>query len=236
MVKRRVSTCVSSGLAILAGSLSFMGSAQNVTLVNEGFEGDTNVFGAGTYTYSSNYTMPNLLIPAGGLKYMKGGPGVTGQVSTNTFPLSVSLLSGGINGAQIDSGSIGYNLYSQFSTYRVQGDFAALRVQFLDAGDSPVGLELSLGGAAFTNALGSGNNGTYPDARDWGADSLSGIVPGGARSARITIEATKTATGTAIDGYVDNVNVSLSIIPEPHLAGLVGAGGALLAMARRRRR
>src|SRR4029078_10901993 len=90
------------------------------------------------------------------------------------------LLSGGITGAQIDTGQISYNLYSQFSTYRLQGDYSTLFVQFLDGSSNPIGSLLSLGGSAFTSALVSGNNGSYPDARDWGADLRLGIVPVGA--------------------------------------------------------
>jgi hypothetical protein len=236
MLKRRVSTSVSSGLAILAGALSFTGSAQNVVLVNEGFEGATNLFSAGTYNYSQNYTMPNLLSPAGGLVYMKGGAGVTGQVSENLYPLTVNLVSGGITGSQIDAGSVRYNLYSQFSTYRQQTDFAELRVQFLNAANGTLGTQLTIGGAAFTAALGTGNNGTYTDAHNWGADSLSGLVPPGARSATVTIRAVKEAGGTAIDGYVDNVLVSLNVVPEPGLAALVAMGGGLLLTGRKRRR
>lgn len=236
MLKRRVSASVCSGLAILAGSLSFLGSAQSVILVSEGFEGATNLFSAGTYAYSQNYTMPNLLTPGGGLLYFKGGPGVNGQVSENVYPLTVSLMGGGISTTQIDDGSIRCDLYSQFSTYLFQGDYAELRVQFLDAANSPLGAELSVGGAAFTAALGSGNNGFYLDARDWGADSLAGIVPAGARSATVTIRAQKAAEGLAIDGYVDNVTVSLNVVPEPGLTALAAIGGGLLSTVRRRRR
>jgi len=73
-----------------------------------------------------------------------------------------------------------------------------------------MGVLLSLGGAAFTSALGSGNYGNYPDARDWGADSQAGIVPAGARFAGVSIQAVKVDVGTAIDGYVDNVNISIN--------------------------
>jgi hypothetical protein len=236
MRKRGVSTSVCSGLAILAGSLTFMGSAEAASIVSENFEGASNIFGAGTYNYSQNYTMPNLLSPGGGLKYMNGGAGVTGAVSTNKFSTgALSLLSGGITGAQIDGGLISYNLYSQFSTYRLQGDYSTLFVQFFDAGSSPLGPRLAIGGAAFTAALGSGNNGSYPDARDWGADSLAGLVPSGARFAGFTIEAVKTAGGTAIDGYVDNVSFSISLVPEPGTAGLLGLGAGIFALMRRRR-
>jgi hypothetical protein len=234
--KRNHSTSACSGLAILAGSLTFMGGAQAATILSEGFEGASNAFGAGTYNYSQNYTMPNLLSPGGGLRYMNGGAGVTGQASTNLFSAgSLSLLTGGITASQIDGGSISYNLYSQFSTYRSQGDHATLFVQFFDGSSLPIGSPLTLGGPLFTAALGSGNNGSYTDARDWGADSLLGIVPGGARSVSVFIEAVKTPGGTAIDGYVDNVNIGISVIPEPGVGALFALGGGLLALRRRRR-
>jgi len=136
---------------------------------------------------------------------------------------------------------ITYNLYSQFSTYRFQpvgtgqSDYATFFVQFRDVGSNPIGAPLSLGGQAFTYALGSGNNGQYPDARDWGADSAAGIVPAGARFASVSIQEIKSAPGSAIDGYVDNVNVSLNPVPEPGAIGLFGLGGGLLALVRRRR-
>ncbi|MFO1513513.1 MAG: PEP-CTERM sorting domain-containing protein [Verrucomicrobiota bacterium] len=238
MRKRSVIKPVCSGLAILAGSFSFMGSAQAITLLSENFEGASNLFGVGTYNYSQNYTMPNLLVPAGGLKYMNGGPGTTGSVSTSIFTATgspLSLLTGGITGAQIDSGSITYNLYAQFSTYRQQNDNGTLSVQFLDAGSNPLGAALTIGGATFVSALGSGNNGSYADARDWGADSLAGIVPSGARFATVQILETKTAAGTAIDGYMDNINVSIAVVPEPGSVALLALGGGLVAWARRRR-
>jgi hypothetical protein len=228
---------VCSGLAILAGSFSFIGSAQAVTLLSEDFEGTGNVFSAGTYTYASGYTKPNLLAPAGGLQYMKGGGGTGGAVSTNFFTATgspLSLLTGGITGGQIDGGLISYNLYAQFSTYRSQGDYSTLTLQFLDSSSSPLGSLLTIGGSAFTSALGSGPFGNYTDARDWGADVLAGIVPSGARSAAIQVIAVKAATGTAIDGYMDNVNVSITGVPEPSSVALLALGGGLVAWARRR--
>ncbi len=229
---------VCSGLAILAGSFSFVGSAQAVTLLSEDFEGGANVFGAGTYNYAQNYTMPNLLVPAGGLKYMKGGAGIGGSASTNIFTATgspLSLLTGGITGGQIDGGLVSYNLYAQFSTYRLQGDYSTLTLQFLDSSSSPLGSLLTIGGSAFTSLLGSGNNGNYADARDWGADTLAGIVPSGARSATVQVLAVKVPTGGAIDGYMDNINISITGVPEPSAVALLALGGGLAAWARRRR-
>ena len=244
MRKRSANTRVSSGLAILAGSLTFMGSAQAVTLVSEGFEGVGgvgNVFGAGIYTYASSYTMPNLLTPAGGLNYLRGGAGINGSVSTNIFVATgspLSLLTGGITALDIDGGAVSYNLYAQFSTYRQQNDHGTLSVQFLDAGSSPIGLSLNIGGAAIVSGLGMGISGygdpDFTDMRDWAADSLTGIVPAGARFASVQILEVKTPGGTAIDGYMDNVNFSI-VIPEPGSVALVALGAGLFAFLRRRR-
>ncbi|MEO6033920.1 MAG: PEP-CTERM sorting domain-containing protein [Verrucomicrobiota bacterium] len=239
MRKKSVITPICSGLAILAGSFSFMGTAEAFTLLSEDFEGASNLFGTGTYNYSQNYTMPNLLSPGGGIKYMNGGAGVNGAVSTNTFTATgspLNLLTGGITGAQIDSGLISYNIYAQFSTYRLQNDNGTLSVQFLDAGSSPLGSALNIGGPAFVSALGSGNNGSYTDARNWAADSLAGVVPSGARFASVQIFEVKTAPGTAIDGYMDNVNFSINPVPEPGTIALFALGGGLAALASRRRR
>lgn len=110
-----------------------MGTAQAVTLLSEGFEGGANVFGAPTYNYSSLYTMPNLLTPAGGLKYLNGGPGINGSVSTNIYTATgspLSLLTGGITGAQIDASLVSYNLYAQFSTYRSRTTMAPFPFSF----------------------------------------------------------------------------------------------------------
>lgn len=239
MRKKTVITPVCSGLAILAGSFSFLGDAQAVTLLSEDFEGGVNVFGATTYNYASTYTMPNLLTPGGGLQYMKGGPGINGSVSTNTFSAgSIDLLTGGITGGDIDGGIVNYNLYAQFSSYRTQGDHATLSVQFLDAGSLALGSPLQIGGAAFVSSLGMGISGygdpDYVDMRDWAADSLAGIVPSGARFATVQVFDVKTPSGTAIDGYMDNVSFSIAV-PEPGALTLFALGGGLAALARRRR-
>lgn len=236
MRKKSVITPVCSGLAILAGSFSFMGDAQAVTLLSEGFEGGANVFGTGTYAYADGYTLANSLTPGGGLQYMKGGPGINGSVSTNTFSAgSINLLTGGITGGDIDGGTIGYNIYAQFSSYLTQGDYATLSVQFLDAASSPLGSSLKIGGDAFTAALPTGVIGSYTDAKAWGADSLAGIVPLGARFATVQIFAVKTAGGTAIDGYMDNITFTIDAVPEPSSVALLALGGGLALLGRRRR-
>jgi len=237
MRKKSVITPVCSGLAILAGSFSFMGDAQAVTLLSEDFEGGANVFNTGTYNYAANYTLANLLTPGGGLKYMKGGPGISGSVSTNIFSAGgpINLLTGGITGGDIDGGTIGYNIYAQFSSYLTQGDYATLSVQFLDAASSPLGSSLQIGGDAFTAALPTGAIGSYTDAKAWGADSLAGIVPLGARFATVQIFDVKTAAGTAIDGYMDNISFTIDAVPEPSSVALLALGGGLALLGRRRR-
>lgn len=220
-----------------------MGTAQAVTLVDEGFEGGSNLFAAPTYNYSTTYTMPNSLSPAGGLKYLNGGAGINGSASTNVFTATgspLSLLTGGITGGQIDGGLVTYNLYGQFSTYRQQNDHGTLAVQFLDAGSTPIGSQLRIGGPAIVSGLGMGISGygnpDYVDMRDWAADFLAGLVPAGARFASVQIFEVKTASGVNTDGYMDNLNFSIAVVPEPSTVALVALGGGLVALARRRRR
>ena len=214
---------IRSALAILAGSLTFMGTAEAVTILSENFEGGSgvgNFFGCSTYNYSALYTMPSLLTPGGGGKYANGNPPKVAGVATNTFtaPLA-NLVTGGITAGQIDAGQVICNLYAQFSTYRFQGDYATLSVQFLDGSSAPLGLPIQIGGAAFAGALGMGISGygnpDFTDMRDWGADSLVGVVPATARSAEVKIIAVKTAGGTSNDGYVDNVKIDITTGTAP---------------------
>src|SRR5690242_19517589 len=99
---RRPPSPTASAASLLAGGVLFTGPASAAVLLNEGFEG-VNVFGMPTYLYSQNYTLPNSLTPGGDLRYGTAGPGVTGQVSTNTFLVApFSLTTGtGITTAQI---------------------------------------------------------------------------------------------------------------------------------------
>lgn len=127
----------------------------------------------------------------------------------------------------------GDKLTAQFSTYRHQLDFAQLSVQFLDGASGPIGSPLVLGSEALVTALPRANNGTYANAVEWGVISLAGTVPSLARSISVTIFETKTPEGTAIDGYVDNINLSIEAIPEPATVALSGLAGLLLLHRRR---
>jgi hypothetical protein len=227
------SSASASAAAILAGGVLFSGPASATIIFSEGFEGPTNAFGMSTYAYSQNYTMPN---PFGGdLRYATCGAGVNGQVSTNVFQLPrLSLTAGsGVSSGQIDSGSASYDFRSDFSTYRFQGDYAQISITFKNAADSPVGTPIVLGGQAFSAALASGQFGNYPDARAWGESAMQGIVPAGARQLEVTLSGTKTAGGTAIDGYVDNVSFAVAV-PEP-ATFVMGAFGVVVCLHRRRR-
>jgi len=233
---RTPSSSIASAAAILAGGVLFTGPARAALLLSEDFEALENAFGMGTYAYSQNYTLPNTLTPDGGLQYGRSGNGIPNQVSTNSFPLApLSLTAGtGITATQIDSGLGRYDFRGQFSTWRLQGDYAQIDITFKDAANVAIGNPVTIGGAAFTAALAAGQNPKYTDARAWGESALQGIVPTGARTLDVILSATKTADGTAIDGYVDNISLTIVPVPEPTTFGLVGC--AALGWLRRRRR
>jgi hypothetical protein len=226
------SSSLASAAAILAGGVLFTGPANAAIVFSEDFEG-INAFGMGTYMYSQNYTLPNYLTPGGGLLYGNGGTGITGQVSTNSFPLPapLSLTAGtGISSAQIDAGLAAYDFRGQFSTYKLQGDFAQLSVTFKNGANVQVGNTITLGGSAFTDGLAIG----LGSARAWGQSAMQGAIPAGARTLDVVLTAQKAAEGTAIDGYVDNITLSVAPVPEPTTFALIGC--AALGWLRRRRR
>lgn len=218
--------------AILTGAFAFTGEAEAVTLLSENFEGATNVFSMPTYAYSAGYTAANTLTPSGGANYAHGGAGTNGAVSTNTYSATgnpVSLISGDVTAAAVDASGVAFNFYAQFSTYLGQVDYAQVTVTFLNGSNTAIS-SVSLGGEAFTAALTPAGSA----AKNWAADTSTGLVPAGARSVSFTVSETKSAGGTNIDGYLDNVQFSASPVPEPSATAL--ALGTLALAARRRRR
>jgi hypothetical protein len=228
-MKRRFHSSITTAAAILTGGLLFSGPVSAAVVFSEDFEGATNQFGMPTYAYSQNYTEPNGLTPVGGVNYGHGGAGVNGSVSTNTFgPVSVSIVTLELPTGAIDSGLGTYNFYAHFSTYLAQNDYAEITLTFKDGANADVGSPVAIGGSAFVSGLGSGASG-----REWGANSLSGAIPAGARSASILLAQTKSAGGTNIDGYVDNISLNVQPVPEPGTASLLLLGVAGLLRRRR---
>jgi hypothetical protein len=210
------------GLSIIAGGLSFVGSASAIDIVIDGsYESSTNslsgVVGVGgndaagidggwthfsSYAYSANYTQPG---PAGsGQVYLR--PYDSGGGSS--FVTQTNSLSRAITTAQIDGSQGQFTLSAWFSTYHGQNDYSDLTLQFMDASFAPTGSPVAIGGAAFVAALpgGSGN-------RAWGKDTKTGLVPPGARYASISTQSH--ALAGQPDGYVDLValDVAAGFVP-----------------------
>lgn len=178
-----------------------------------------------TYAYSLNYTGP---APGGaGTNYWFGG---------GADPLATQNIDLSGNAVQIDLGLINYDLSAYFSTYRVQGDYGTVNTIFLDVANMSLG-SASVGGAAFVGALAVLDNGTYPDARAWGQDATSGLVPMGTRTIRIELDGFKAPPGSTCDGYIDLLGLQIHQVPEPGtvaLFGLAALGGLTLRWWRRR--
>jgi hypothetical protein len=201
------------GLSIIAGGLSFVGSASATDIVIDGsYESSTNnsittkKFTGGndtagidggwthfsTYAYIAGYTQAGP--PGSGQVYLRPyndsiGSSVVGQTNSLTRAITT---------AQIDGSQGQFNLSAWFSTYHGQNDYSDLTLQFLDAAFAPTGPTVAIGGLAFVTALpGGGGN------RAWGQDTKTGLVPPGARYASITT--TAHALAGSPDGYVDLV-------------------------------
>jgi hypothetical protein len=218
--------------AAVTGVLPSQGADLNQNLVaNPSFEDvsgtSANIWGGNvsTYAYTLNYTLGTA--PGGGARYWNGG---------GADPLAFQLIDLAGNAAQIDAGQINYNLSSFFSGYRTQRDSATVRALFLDATSGQLG-SASIGGLAFVESLPLGDNGVYADARGWGQDSFSGLLPAGTRTVRLELDSEKEpGVGEVSDGYVDLVDFQIVAVPEPGTISLVALGllGGWMCIRRRR--
>lgn len=216
---------------ILTLALATTAMSGAATLINEGFEGGSNVFNLPTYAYTEGYTLTNTLVPAPGLRYAHGGNPAGGNnvAFTQTFSIPTLMLTAfGFTTEQIDAGTVGFNIASQFSTYQGQNDHAVISLQFRDGSSQPIGSPVEIGGSAFVTALAGGTGN-----RSWSSASQDGLVPAGARELVVTLAETKTPQGAYIDGYVDNVRLDMNVVPEPGSA-MLGLVGGLLILRRRK--
>lgn len=209
------------GLAILAGGLAFVGTAQAIDLIIDGsFENTTGTgivrnggtanpgVGGGwttfsTYLYSTEYANAG---PAGcGLQFLR--PYAPSQSITQSVSLTAST---SLTPTDIDGGQGRYKVSAWFSSYLTQGDYSVLTVDFLDASSSVVGSSVPLGGLDFVAAIPNGPSptGKYPNGKDWAQDSQSATIPSGARTAEVVV--TATAVSGQPDGYVDLVSLDVS--------------------------
>jgi len=179
------------GLAVLAGGLAFVGSAEATELIIDGsFENTTTSpnnpvvkvggtdnpsVGGGwsvfsTYLYSTQYTLP---LSGGGLQFLRPYPSGTYQIaqsSTNMTQTASLTATTTLTPARIDGGLGRFTLSAWFCTYRADNDYSDVTLKFLDAANAVVGDSLVIGGSNFVSNLPYKDNGRYSDARDWGKD------------------------------------------------------------------
>jgi len=212
------------GLSIIAGGLSFVGSASATDIVIDGsYESSTNnpistkKFTGGNDTAGIDGGWTHFSTYAYIAGYTQAGPAGSGQVYLRPYNDSIgssvvgqtNSLTRAITTAQIDGSQGQFNLSAWFSTYKGQNDYSDLTLQFLDATFIPTGSPVALGGLAFVSALPGGSG-----FRAWGKDTRTGVVPPGARYASITTVAHTSLAGSP-DGYVDLValDVTAGFVP-----------------------
>ena len=210
-----------NGLAILAGGLAFVGSAQAIDVIidgnlenttgsgivrnggtaNPGVGGGWSTFS--TYLYSTEYANPG---PANcGIQFLR--PYAPNQTVTQLVSLTALT---GLTPTDIDGGQGRYTVSAWFSSYLTQGDYSVLTVDFLDASSGVVGSSVPLGGRDFVAAIPNEPSltGKYANGKDWAKDSQNGTIPSGARTARVVI--TSTAVAGQPDGYVDLISLDIA--------------------------
>jgi hypothetical protein len=131
-------------------------------------------------------------------------------------------VSAGPTAAAIATGTARYNLSAFMSSYFNDTDFANAHIDFLNSTGG------SLGTALLSDPDFGPNN-------VWNLNSLSGLVPVGTATMRLSLFGTRTAGGAGADGYIDNVVLSVTAVPEPSAVGVAG-GVFLFTLLRKRRR
>jgi hypothetical protein len=131
-------------------------------------------------------------------------------------------VSGGPTAVAIAAGTARYDLSAFMSSYLNDTDIGHASVDFLDESGGTLDI------AVLSDPDFGPNN-------VWNLNTLSGDVPAGTTMLRLSLYGTRTAGGAGPDGYIDNVALSVTVVPEP--GGLAIAGGLSgLMLARRRRR
>jgi len=228
-----------TGLAILAGGLSFVGAANAIDLIlNGSFEAITggtpnsyNSITDGTLagwdglisgiSYGFNY-FSGPVIPASenpGLAHSWNQDGDTNHASGYTIPLTQTVnLTNGVSAANIDAGMGQYTFSAWMSSYTLQNDQPYLTVQFFDASTNHVGGTAvfdRLHSLFFTSfAVDFPSPSVFNDTQihDWAKYVKTAAIPPLARTATIGIQHSPngTLTGRA-DSYVDLVKLDVTV-------------------------
>jgi hypothetical protein len=231
-----------SGLLVMAGSSGAAPLGSNL-VVNGGFE---NVNLQSTGDYNSPQILDWLGMPAFAYSH-DGSSSSTGLVpnyadgaqppgaghwyftANNATPATDINFPGGFfqnidvsagpTGAAIATGTARYNLSAFMSSYLNDSDFGNAHIDFLN----------STGGSLGTALLSDNDPGPN---NVWNLNSLSGLVPVGTATMRLSLFGTRVFGGA--DGYIDNVALSITGVPEPSI-GIAGGLFALVLTRRRRR-
>jgi hypothetical protein len=129
-------------------------------------------------------------------------------------------VSAGPTASAIATGTARYNLSAFMSGYLNDNDFGNAHINFLN----------SSGGSLGTALLSDSDPG--PD-NIWNLNSLSGLVPVGTATMRLSVFGTPVNFGP--DGYIDNVTLSITGVPEPSAMAIAGGFFALTVLRKRRR-
>jgi hypothetical protein len=181
--------------------------------------------GLGTnYAYAHSTGYANGTLASGGLyffnpNFASGVPG--GDVRNPGEVAQLIDVSSGDTAAAIASGTAAFSLSGYFSSYRDQGDIGFMQIDFLDGASMMLGSPVVLSDS---------------DATTWTFESTSGAVPVGTASILVSLYGSNPFTGGGPDGYIDNVSLVISAVPEPTTIALAGLGCVGLGLLSRHRR
>ena len=229
----------------------FAGSAGASTVFTEGFEGAdasaqwTNAFS--TYNSGSNWSgSDHGQMPSGGAKY---GNLINGSVNGGprlTIAFDMAGLLTGSELSAVAAGTATWNFNSWLAGY--QDEFTSFDIEWFDGAGgtgSSLGVQQLVTGETAANAVSVINGSTLEagtanwNSLNWSNYETSGTVATGAASFIISYNGEDLTGGKNVgqstnDAYSDNLNLTITAVPEPSSAALLGLGGLALILRRRK--
>jgi hypothetical protein len=172
------------------------------------------------YNYSQAYDKGGPLAGGGKFYFTSNGDGGDNDDPTGPGEIAQRIdVSTGPTAIAIAAGTATFNLSAFFTGYMNDGDFGNVHINFLNSASA------SLGTALLTDD---------DPLSGWSQKSTSGNVPVGTATLLVSLYGTPVTFGP--DGYIDNVDLRISVIPEPSTVLLAGIGVAGAGLSLRRRR
>ena len=237
-LRRKLLAALAAG-GMLAPSAVYAANLNTDLVINGGFEivdpATTSLYnsprilnwsGASAFAYSHNGSSSNAGVvpnyadgtppPSSGNWYFTPNVSDPAINAPNLFYQDINV-AGGDTGNAISSGFAGFTLNAYMSSYLNDNDIARANLEFRNNSGTVLGSSL----------LSDSDPGP---SNVWNLNTKTGVIPVGTSTVRLSLYGTL-ATGGGPDGYIDNVEFSVALVPLPALRIIVNRNSGNITMS-----